>query len=138
MPSGAGRGVGGCPAVAGHQWRGWHWPHSHEGNGGPVSVEDYPFQGVDLDCRSGYRWTWEALAVLSAHQARESMRAIVPGHRSGDLKHKGVTPFGTPVAVLARTGGDMLCALCGRCGTRLGECRCDMEVSSESQAGGGV
>lgn len=107
-------------------WRGYPWPHKVEGHGGPVGVEDYPFQGLAIRTEPTLSY-WRGLAKLSAVNARIDGRPVILAHRSGDLKHPGRTPFGTPVAELAREGHDMLAAPCGLCGFNIAKCPCRME-----------
>lgn len=94
-----------------YQWRGYPWPHSAEGGGGKPSAEDYPFQWVSVP--------------MGGYETAETRRSL-------DLRFAGqVTPFGTPVALLWRTGGDLISSKCGYCGETLAECRCSYPNGGE-------
>lgn len=105
-----------------YQFRGYPWPHSSEGYGGPIEVEYYPFQGLDLSsAHVEYDYEWLILARVHANLRRER-RLSIPALAAGTAKNPGYSPFGTPLAQIARTGGDILSAPCGYCGQVTSRC----------------
>lgn len=97
---------------------------SIEGTGQAPEVEDYPFQGLDIDTGSTSAMDWRFWARVGAQHARELGKPVFLNCRAGDLKHPGFTPFGTSIAELRRTGGDLLSVPCGDCQKSLFNCRC--------------
>jgi len=103
---------------------------SKEGNGHKISMEDYPFQGLDIAAES-YDYPWLGGARFAAMIARDGKRSVSDTVRAGNLKHFESTPLGTSVATLCREGHDMLAAPCGYCSRTgcLGACRAAGDVS---------
>lgn len=84
------------------------------GPGGKPSIEPFPFAGLDTATRP---YPLDARGL----EATRSLNSKYAGQ---------VTPFGTPVAELIRTGGEMLVAPCGGCGVPVGRCGCSFTGAS--------
>lgn len=109
---------------------------SLEGHGTPPSIEDYPFQGLDLATEPYRWWYWTGCAKLSAADARIAGHPVPPNRRAGEWKYAGQrTPLGTPVAQLRREGRDMLEAPCGSCMQNMQKCRCAFNAPAEARKG---
>lgn len=104
---------------------------SREGCPGSPPVEAYPFQGLDIETRE-YGAPWRMNARTAAHVMRTLGPVPSVSIAAGRYKYAGqLTPFGTPVAELVRTGGDILSSLCGNCGRRVTGCRCAFDGPGE-------
>lgn len=92
-----------------------------EGYGGKPSVEYYPFQGLDIATRP---YGYPSVGLLR--------QLVIESSRSLNAKYAGrVSPFGTPLADLVRTGGETLVVPCGNCGVTLARCGCSFRGPGE-------
>lgn len=72
-------------------------------------MTNYPFQGLDIATEDYEPWFWLAKAENAATFYRVAGLPVSRWARAGECKHQGETwrsPFGTPLAEIARTGGE--------------------------------
>lgn len=120
--------------MSGYQFRGHPWPHKIEGHGGPVEVEYYPFQGLDLNVVQEPVPMQQLNARHAANVCRAYGLPVSDWRRAGELKYPGRSPWGTPLALIARTGGDILTAPCGYCGLTTSRCAGKCGMTGEANA----